>query len=141
MIASKAYPSQSSPLAQTVIATQANDLMAADLRYAKKIVSGSTKSLVFTVADRTGDGIEDVVSYAWSGISGDPLERRFNSTATEVVADSVQNLSFQYDVRTIVGTTTRKVLDRVIIGLESGTSGLARSTRVSVIVITAPEVP
>jgi prepilin-type N-terminal cleavage/methylation domain-containing protein len=140
MIAARSYPSQSSPLAQAIIATQATDMMAADLRYANKVVSGSTKSLIFTVADRTGDNIDEVIAYVWSGTPGDPLLRYFNSTATEPIATSVQGLTFQYDIRTIVGTTSRKVLDRVVIDLDVGSTGTSRATRLSVIAVTNPEV-
>lgn len=140
LIASRSYPSLSSPLAQAIVATQATDQMAADLRFANKVVSGSTKSLIFTVADRTGDGVDEVIGYVWSGNAGEPLQRYFNSTATEHIVTSVQGLTFQYDIRTIVGTTTRKVLDRVVIDLEVGNKGTSRSTRLSVIAVTNPEV-
>ncbi len=141
LIASRAYPSQSSPLARAITATQAADLIAADVRFANKIVSGSVKSLVFTVKDRTGDGIDDVIAYVWSGTPGDPLLRYFNSSATENIATPVKNLKFQYDIRTIVGTSTRKVLDRIVLDLEIGAGAGSRATRLSIIDLAAPEVP
>ncbi len=141
LIASRAYPSQSSPLSQSITATQAADLIAADLRFANKIVSGSAKSVVFTVKDRTGDGVDEVIGFVWSGMPGDPLLRYFNSTTTENIATPVKSLKFQYDVRTIVGTTTRKVVDRVVLDLDVGSGAGSRATRLSIIDLAAPEVP
>ncbi|MBU6413481.1 MAG: prepilin-type N-terminal cleavage/methylation domain-containing protein [Planctomycetes bacterium] len=140
MIASKAYPSQNSPLARAVEAAQAAEFMSADLRYAKTVVSGSAKSLVFTVADRTGDNVDEVIGYMWSGTAGDPLQRLFNSAATENVVDSVQSLKLQYDIRSVTGTTTRKYLDRVLIELDAGLKGTSRAMRQGVLVISTPEV-
>lgn len=142
LIASRAYPSPNSPLGQSVTAAQSTDLMASDLRFAKSIRSGNIKSIVFTVPDRTGDSKDEVIAYVWSGTIGDPLLRYFNSTATDIIATPVQKLAMSYDVRTIVGSsTTRKVLDRVVIDLSVGRGATSRSTRESIIVVTAPEVP
>lgn len=142
VIASRAYPSPNSPLSQSIAATHATDMMISDLRFAKTVVSGGNRSLVFTVADRTSDGVDDVIGYVWSGVAGDPLVRYFNSVATDTVITSVQRLDMAYDTRTITGTAaTRTVLDRVLIDLESGAKGAARPTRSAVITIASPEIP
>jgi len=141
MIASRAYPSPGSPLAQAISGAQAIDLISADLRFAKSVTSGNSKSLIFTIPDRTGDGKDEVIAYVWSGSAGDPLLRYFNSDVTDVVATPVQILSLAYDTRTISGTTTRTVLDRVTIDLAVGTKATCRPMRSCVIVLSAPEVP
>lgn len=52
------------------------DAIRSDLRTAKLAQLLDSETLVVSVPDRTGDGLDDLITYEWDGIEGDPLTRR-----------------------------------------------------------------
>jgi prepilin-type N-terminal cleavage/methylation domain-containing protein len=66
--------------------------IADDLASSNFIPSSAAPDLVIQVPDRTGDGVEETISYSWSGKPGDPLFRSANSGAAVKVLDDVRSL-------------------------------------------------
>jgi hypothetical protein len=54
--------------------------LADELSTAKDIQLGTNK-FRFTVADRTGDGVDESIEYAWSGVKGDPVQRKMGTSS------------------------------------------------------------
>ena len=101
LIASRAVPDAASPTGATVSAAQRCEQLTSDLQYAISINSRSATVIEFTVADRSGDGLPEVIRYEWSGTAGAPLTRQYNGgTAIEVLAD-VRDFALSYDLQTI----------------------------------------
>lgn len=73
--------------------------------------ASSSTAVEFTVPDITGDAVNDVIRYAWSGTNGDPLQRTLNGGAPQTVVTNVYGLSLGYHTKsvTISGTATPPV--------------------------------
>lgn len=68
--------------------------VADDLRDARRFEQLDPTAVRFRVPDRDGDGADETIAYAWSGVSGDPLTREINGGgAVELLAD-VRSLDF-----------------------------------------------
>jgi prepilin-type N-terminal cleavage/methylation domain-containing protein len=66
----------------------------ADVRTAHTVTLVGSSELIASVADRTGDGVDDVVTYRWSGQVGDPMTRRLNSGPDAVLLTAAQLVAF-----------------------------------------------
>lgn len=77
------------------------DIWAADLRVSRHIHTADIHEIEFTVADRDGDGVEDVIVYRWSGDAGDPVTRTYNGGPSAAVFPEVQFFSLQYTEKRI----------------------------------------
>ena len=71
-----------------------------ELRYAIYITERSTTMIQFVVPDRTGDSINDVIRYEWSGTAGDELMRAFNHGTAESAVEDVHAFALTYDTQT-----------------------------------------
>ncbi|MEO1007659.1 MAG: hypothetical protein AAFX79_03780 [Planctomycetota bacterium] len=88
--------------------------MTADLRLAREFLESNPNSVTFTVPDRTGDGIEDRLRYAWSGTPGDPLTLSMNDATPVAIVDAVDGLGINYvDIR-VAGTDRYQAIPVVI---------------------------
>jgi len=67
--------------------------MGHDLRVATAVTTSSATALTFT-ADVDGNGSNDTIQYAWSGVSGAPLNRTLVTTVPAI--RSVNSLAFTY---------------------------------------------
>jgi len=101
LIASRAVPDAASPTGAVVIAAQCCEQLTADLQYAISITSRSATMIEFTVADRSGDGIPEVIRYEWSGTAGASLTRQYDGGAAVEVLANVQDFALSYDLQTI----------------------------------------
>lgn len=70
-----------------------------DLAYATEITKQTATAVAFEVADRDGDGVDDRVSYEWSGASGSPVLRTFNSADAEAASPGLRQFSLDYTLR------------------------------------------
>ncbi|MFM9996503.1 MAG: hypothetical protein ACKVU4_11980 [Phycisphaerales bacterium] len=105
VLASRAVPqSASATTPTTVSAARLADEIAAELRYATAFKEMSARAVAFLVADRTGDGAEELIRYAWGGTAGDPVTRAYNAAAPAVISTGVQDLAFAYARRTETAT-------------------------------------
>jgi hypothetical protein len=112
---SKALPSSSNPVDARVAAASVVEQMATELESATYITERSTQSITFVVPDRNGDGKSETIRYAWTGTSGDPLTRSYNSGAAVTVLSDVRYFSLTY---------TSKQIDETIPNTSGSTSTL-----------------
>ena len=94
VIASKALPSPTSITTAQAQTTAALDRMAADLACATAITELTATAITVTVADR-GHGASgpESIRWAWSGVSGTPLTRQYNTSTPQTIAPSVSAFS------------------------------------------------
>jgi prepilin-type N-terminal cleavage/methylation domain-containing protein len=91
-------------------AAEVFDELADELRFATYVTERSAGAIEFVVADRSGDGVPELIRYAWSGTAGDPLTKTVNDGTPAVVLDAVQQLQFTYTVdtdTTAIATTSQ----------------------------------
>jgi hypothetical protein len=101
LIAARAMPDARSPTDATVAAAQAVEQMITELQYTVSVNQRSSRMIEFTVADRDGNDVPEIICYEWSGILGDPLTRCYNAgTLANVLAD-VCEFNLSYDLETI----------------------------------------
>jgi len=101
LIAGRALPQAESAAAATTAAADAAGQMIAELRYATAVNERSATMIEFTVSDRNGNQLPEVIRYEWSGSAGAPLTRRYNGgTAVDVLSD-VREFCLSYDTETI----------------------------------------
>ena len=77
--AGRAVPDGTSISSTTVATGRVMDLLAADITYAVTIDKMTATELIFTVADRDGNGLAETIRYAWSGAAGAPLTRQIKA--------------------------------------------------------------
>src|SRR5438067_5572044 len=75
------------PTNQIALARSAVDQMSDDLKMAKSFAARNATSVTFTVPDRTGDSIDETITYSWAG-AGTPVMRQFNGAAPVSIADN-----------------------------------------------------
>ncbi|MHC5022366.1 MAG: LamG-like jellyroll fold domain-containing protein [Planctomycetota bacterium] len=74
-----------------------------DLHFATWFKERSPTAVTFEVPDRNGDGYSEMISYAWSGVPGDPLVHTYNSSPAQALVEDVQSFDLSYIYRTIAG--------------------------------------
>ena len=74
-----------------------------DLRTAVYLTERSPNAVTFVVADRNGDGLPEVIRYAWSGTPGDPLTLRYNN-GSAVIQPDVYQFNLSYEQKNLVET-------------------------------------
>jgi hypothetical protein len=87
--------------------------LADDLVAAVYITEQDADAITFTLPDRDGDKLPEVIRYSWGGTAGDPLVRRYNGVDT-VVLDGVQ----QFDLAYALGSTVEQIPGVLIQGSE-----------------------
>lgn len=102
-VASQAVDEGDSGIVAEIRSSSAVEDILADLRVTRKVLSRSPSSIVCVVPDRTGDGVDDVLTYQWSGTAGDPLTRQLNDSAVGTILPNVQSLNFNYFTRSVTG--------------------------------------
>ncbi len=125
LLSSRAIDSGTSSTAKTAEARELIDDLTAELGLAQSVESLDDKSVTFTVPDLTGDGGVDTISYAWSGVAGDPLTRRLNNGPEAILAEGVHLLNFTYLLRAIPGLAG--VAPLVVYGKSGATAPMYRA--------------
>ena len=100
MIASYAIPDGTEKSSVVITSSRGLDQLVEELRYALAIHEQTATSLEFTVADRNGDILQEVIRYAWTGVAGDPLTRQYNGGALIPVVENVQDFTLAYQTIT-----------------------------------------
>lgn len=100
MIASYAIPDGTEKSSVVITSSRGLDQLVEELRYALAIHEQTATSLEFTVADRNGDILQEVIRYAWTGVAGDPLTRQYNGGPLIPVANNVQDFTLGYQTIT-----------------------------------------
>lgn len=101
-LALKVAPSKADALTASLANQQVIDRMRLELGLSTALISSTATSVVFQIADRTGDTPEDV-SYSWSGTPGSPLQYTMKGRTTNCI-DAVDQ--FNVAISTISRTST-----------------------------------
>lgn len=99
ILASKAIPRDDGVFAAALGGAGLAEELIDDAAFALVFNEVSKTAVEFTLADRTGDGKEEVVRYAWSGTSGQPLMRTINGSSPIIVLPDVRSLEFSATTR------------------------------------------
>jgi prepilin-type N-terminal cleavage/methylation domain-containing protein len=130
VLASRALPNVRGPTETTITASAALDQFVADLRVATRVTAAGATSITFTVPDRTGDGLEEPISYSWAG-AGAPLVRQVNGDAGSQILNAAYAFGIAYSKRTITTSGTTMVSQdsgELLLSSFSGWSGITPST-------------
>lgn len=105
MVTSQAFrPETTAQHARTTAAFTVHDLLA-DIRLATGFTERSEEALTFTVPDRDGDGRAETLTYAWSGVSGDPLTLSYNLNPPVALIQDVRAFSLAYLTSNVAGVS------------------------------------
>lgn len=86
MLATRAIPAGDGPAENVEDARETLGRLTEELRVAVEITERTATSITFTLNDRDGDGLPEVIRYSWIG-AGSPLTRLHNGVATNVLED------------------------------------------------------
>jgi hypothetical protein len=126
LIAAKAVPSSAAPVGAAAQAA-ALERIARDLAYATRITASSSTSITFTVPDRTGDAVDDSITFRWSGVSGEPLTRSLNASAAETILSDVRALSLAFTTATSATDTTYTESSETLLAYYSSSLSLSNT--------------
>ncbi len=124
LLASKAVPDSDSAQVLRVRAADGMQRMLAELAVAKTLKEASERAVSFTVQDRDADGVDETITYSWSGIKGDAIIRTGIDGATEAAVPGVQGLSLAYDTSTAQDPTAFVTSAETTLASGSGLLGL-----------------
>lgn len=96
VVASSAIPEKSDAQAQQLAAWDTIQTMAEEIETAVNFTTCTTSVIEFSVADRNGNGVFETIRYQWPETSGQPLTRRYNSSAAMTVVENVQAFELAY---------------------------------------------
>ncbi|HUS59671.1 MAG TPA: prepilin-type N-terminal cleavage/methylation domain-containing protein [Planctomycetota bacterium] len=85
-----------------------------ELTLATSVASMQNRLISFYVPDITGDSVNDLIEYSWSGLADAPLVRKVNNGSDTHILPQVQSLAFTYNYR-----------DRNVVKISSATRELA----------------
>lgn len=99
ILASKAIPRDDGVFAASLGGAILTEELIDDAAFALAFTEVSKTAITFTLADRTGNGNEEIVRYTWSGTPGHPLTRSINGSSPIVVLPDVRSLEFAATTR------------------------------------------
>ena len=105
LIASHAVPTADSPTGAMLVAGRVAAQIATELQYAVSVIDSNATAIEFTVADRDGNDMPETIRYEWSGTPGDPLIRKYNSTAALALLADVSQFDLSYNLKTVATET------------------------------------
>ncbi|MCG3125207.1 MAG: hypothetical protein CHACPFDD_00022 [Phycisphaerae bacterium] len=105
VLVSRAVPATRPEQEEMVRAAELVEQMCAELQTADAIIDRQSASIEFTVPDRDADGTSERIRYAWSGVAGEPLLRRFNGVADAVALERVKSLALSFSTSTAQSTS------------------------------------
>lgn len=97
LLASRAVPDRQTALTAVNESYQVLEQINAELATAKTFNNLGTNQVVFTVADRNADGVDETIRYIWSGVVGTELKRMYNADALTTALADVQEFQLDYD--------------------------------------------
>lgn len=115
VLVARALP-HDSPTQSLIRTASVMDEIVADLQLAISFQQRDARSVTFTVPDRTGDNVNEVIRYSWSGTAGDPLRRSINGGTDVVMLENVTTFDLTYKVQTrqIVTPTTYETAEMIL---------------------------
>jgi len=67
------------------------------------------RAITFTHPDTTGDGVDELIRYAWSGTAGNPLTRQVNGATAQTLLPQCTGLSLKAAMDATLGATESRV--------------------------------
>jgi type II secretory pathway pseudopilin PulG len=96
-VALRASNPANTPAAGMLTALTCMSEMSAELQYATAVTESTANAITTEVPDRSdADALRETVRYAWSGVTGQPLTRRYNNGTVVNVIPSVQSFTVEY---------------------------------------------
>jgi hypothetical protein len=123
-------PSPTSPTTGLRQAHDAENLIAAELRYAMSVAELTSNAIMFTVADRDNNGSPETIRYYWTGTPGAPLRRVYNGVEADLIP-SVQSFVLTKNTRSVTTTsqvTTTTTSSEMLFSSFTGWSGVTPTT-------------
>ncbi len=99
-VTARAVPAGDDPVLGATETLRAMDMLASELAFATSLNLAGPAEVEFIIRDRDGDGADDVIRYAWSGIAGDPWTRTLAGRQSENIVRSLQALTITYEIST-----------------------------------------
>lgn len=127
MIAAKAVPAPDDRVAINAAATKALSAIADEIGVGTSFTVRDATGVAFTVPDRTGDGLDDTLRYAWSGKPGDPLTFAINGAAPTTLVPEVQTFALAYETAAkALPTTYSESAETQLYSYSTSTAGTGR---------------
>ncbi len=103
VLASRALPSSKNKLSQAIASHKILEKMSSEISVAQSFTLASMNAIEFTVADRDSDSLAEIIRYEWSGVSGDPLQRKYNLMPAVTLLENVDKFEMAFDVAAQIG--------------------------------------
>lgn len=100
VIAGRAVERQSPSSFDATASSIVLDSLLNEVSLAVAITEYTSTAITFVLPDHTGDLIDEIVRYSWSGTVGDPIVREFNSDDPIPVSGGIKSLSFEFETTT-----------------------------------------
>lgn len=131
-LSSHAVPSPDQAGHGRIAAVRAMEQLTADLSHATFVLDRSPTSVTLVVPDRTGDAKAERITYAWSGVAGDPLTRQINASDPRPVLEGVQRFALSYELNRRSRTYAAPVVEDSSESWIAGTGSLLDLTAAAV---------
>lgn len=136
LAAARALPPKSDPVAASLTAAEAVNMLTDDLRFATSITAAAADAVQFTVPDRNSDGAPETIRYEWKG-AGRSLLRTVNGTQVTLL-DSVASFQLRYTTSSVTETrTTITTSPETLLASFDGWSGVTATTGLTAVSPTA----
>ena len=121
LISTRALPNAGGGPETKAASGRALQILGADIRLATSVAMPDVRTLTLTVRDQTGDAVDETITYAWAGSSGDPFTRTYNADVVTLIP-SVIDLKFAALTRSSVTTDDAVTVpsDRIRISFGAG---------------------
>jgi Tfp pilus assembly protein PilV len=119
-MAARSVPSAAARPERAMAASNALERLADDFSAATAVKALTASTIAFYVADRTGDGVQDLITYAYSAGT---LTRTLNAETPVVLLDRLASLDIAAALRTVSTTTTSPTpagAEQVVAGNDPG---------------------
>jgi len=83
--------------------------MRREIGLAVTVTEMTGETIAFTHPDTSGDGVDELIRYAWSGTAGDPLTRQINGGAAQALLAQCSGLSLKVTMDATLGPTESQV--------------------------------
>lgn len=98
LLSSHALPKDDDAFVAITNGATISEQISSELFSAITVTERTPTAITFTTADRNQDNNPETIRYAWSGVPGDPLTRKYNSFPAKTVKTAVYDFNLNYNV-------------------------------------------
>ncbi len=98
LLASHALPKDDDAFVAITNGATISEQISSELFSAITVTERTPIAITFTTADRNQDTNPETIRYAWSGVPGDPLTRKYNTYPAKTVKAKVYDFNLNYNV-------------------------------------------